>query len=421
MNITVNCKVLRTAVKAVQRVQYKGAPVESLRLMRIVQKGAYLSLCATDLKRLAVVPVEACVVTCPALQGIETPGFALPGPVHTIYANPKLVIAQLSKRKATESVQITAGEGDTVATLRFSAGQTVSIPIKGPDYEDFPDCPDMDLDNLYLDTEIPFATFIDVLRRVQNTISVDKSRYPLEHAHIKIVRGSMTVEATTGRAASCISADYEQPVQAGTFPDTDTGMAELLLHRDAIAAMTKTADKAFMKEHGASKVFVTVDKDRIRVVFAGDQQRYWTFTRAEGPYPPFDHIRPQDTCDIQIVAVADELSDAVRAASEVCTANYNAVLLDGSNGYGARGVVHVSAKVPGGGSFETEVPAVVRGQSKATLCFNPDYLVDAISNISSTHPENDTISIMAMSSNSPGLITCDARLADWQVVMPIRL
>ncbi len=356
---------LQQGIATVQNVISSKAPVASLSCIKLDAEAGQVTFTGTDLKVTAMLTLPVDVV--------EEGSVSLHGPsLSDVVRELPDVEIEVS---GTDSEALTIACDDVFFKLRTS-------PI-----EDFPEIPEPEND---IDFSVASEQMVDVLSKVEFSISRDQSRYILTGALLTLEDDTLRAVSTDGRRMSVAKSRIEPP--------TGLEHAAVLPHK-TIQELLRVLDKGTTLNVLAGKNRITFTVNGLRIIS----------TVLEGRYPDFKQVVPKDY-DKEIIFETGLFAAAVRRVAAVATRNYKCIRLELRQGKAL-----LRSATPEVGEAHEEIPIEYAGPD-VEVAFNPDYLVDVLKAVST-----DKVVLRLHEDETAGVfLGLDDDSAVF-VVMPIRL
>jgi len=365
MRFKIGKSELQRGVTIVQNVISSKAPVASLSCIKLEAKQGQVTFIGTDLKVTAILSVPVDV--------LEDGSVSLHGPS----------LSDVVHELPDVDVEIVSSETDDV-TIECN---DILFKLHTSPVEDFPEIPGPETD---VEFSMMSEQMVDVLSKVEFSISRDQSRYILTGALLSVEDDTLRAVSTDGRRMSVGTSQIEPP--AG-------------VSYSAVIPHKTVQELVRVLEHG-KKLMVKAGKNRI--TFIVDGLRIIS-TVIEGRYPDYNQVVPKGY-DKEIVFDTALLATVFRRVAAVATRNYKCVKLDICEG---RAVLR--SATPEVGQAREEIPVEFSGVDTETA-FNPDYVLDVLKVVTT-----EKVILRLCEGESAGLFQGLDDDSGLFVVMPIQL
>jgi len=356
---------LQRGVSIVQNVISSKAPVASLSCVKLEAKQGQVTFTGTDLKVTAVLSLPVDVLE----DGIVS----LHGPS----------LADVVRELPDVEIEIAGSDSETV-TLEC---QDVQFKLRTSPIEDFPEIPEPETD---VEFSVAAEQMVDVLSKVEFSISRDQSRYILTGALLVVEDAILRAVSTDGRRMSIGSSRIDPP--AGV------AYSAVIPHK-TVQELLRVLEKGTKLDVKAGKKRITFMVDGLQIIS----------TVLEGRYPDYNQVVPK-SYEKDIVFDTGLLASAVRRVAAVATRNYKCIRIELREGKAV-----LRSATPEVGEAREDMALDFSGVDTETA-FNPDYVLDVLKVVST-----EKVMLRLSEGDSAGLFQGLDDDTGLFVVMPIRL
>ncbi|MBX7158513.1 MAG: DNA polymerase III subunit beta [Verrucomicrobiae bacterium] len=270
-----------------------------------------------------------------------------------------------------------------IASIR--SGQSF-FKINGLSQEEFPPFPK--LENARQIT-IEQALLKDMFKKTSYAISHDETRYVLNGVLMSFKEKKLTMVATDGRRLALTESDLE----FAKSQEID------------IIIPTKTLNEIqrLLKDEGDITLALTENKIRLEL-----NGTVLVSKLIEGNYPNYRQVIPNETKE-RITLERETFFNTLRRVSLLTSEKSSSVKLNFN-----KDTLTLSSNTPEIGEARETLPIKYRGK-ELTIAFNPEYVMDALKNLSSDEIHMDFVDEL-----SPGVMRIDTATFLY-VIMPMRV
>lgn len=270
-----------------------------------------------------------------------------------------------------------------IAAIR--SGQSF-FKINGLSKDEFPPFPK--LENAKQIT-IEQALLKDMFKKTSYAISHDETRYVLNGVLMSFKEKKLTMVATDGRRLALTESDLE-------FAKSQE--IDIIIPTKTLNEMQR-----LLTDEGDITLFLTENK--IRLEFDGT---VLVSKLIEGNYPNYRQVIPGETKE-RITLERETFFNTLRRVSLLTSEKSSSVKLNFN-----KDTLTLSANTPEIGEARETLPIKYRGK-ELTIAFNPEYIMDALKNLSSDEIHMDFVDEL-----SPGVMRIDTA-SFLYVIMPMRI
>jgi len=365
MQLRIAKSELQQGITVVQNVISSKAPVASLSSVKLDAREGQVTFTGTDLKVTAqlTLPVE---VVEQGMVSLHAPS-----------------LSDVVRELPDVEVELDTKGTDTVTV----ACQDVLFKLHTSPIEDFPEIPEPETD---VELSMASERILDVLSKVEFSISRDQSRYMLTGALLQVEDNTLRAVSTDGRRMSIATAEIE--------PASGLQYTAVIPH--------KTVQELLRVVHSGSTVQIKAGTNRI--TFLVDGLRIIS-TVLEGRYPDYKQVLPEEYSK-ELVFDTALFTSSVRRVAAVATRNYNCIRIQFHEGLAV-----LTSATPEVGEAREQMSVDYRGP-EINVAFNPDYLLDVLKVISTENTvlrleEDEGAGVFLGQNDDSGVF----------IVMPIRL
>jgi len=294
----------------------------------------------------------------------------------------KLLSNYISLLKS-EKVEIELTNKDTLS-LKTEETETT---IKGISSEEFPLIPKIETTQK---TELLVEDFIKNVSKIVFASALDELRPVLAGVFLKVENKIMTTVAT----------DSYRLVEMKKEIENDNNFS-IIIPSKTVLELSRIFNKGKDK-----KIKIEISKNQIKFQC---EEIELTSRLIEGQYPDYTKIIPKEI-NTKAEVETQELITAIKRASLFAKENSNSIKIEIK-----KDEINIIVDSVQTGSEKARIKAKTEGEEK-TIAFNAQYLIDAISNITT-----DQVEIGVNSSITPGLIKPKNEKGCIHVVMPLKV
>ena len=323
-----------------------------------------LTMQATDLERSIRYDVRALV---------EEPG-------ETVV--PEKLLLDIVKNLPDAAVELKSQDDSVLVSCDAS-----TFILKSLNPEDFPEFPQVDIDN---HITIPFSEFCSMVKRVAKVASRDQSRAVLTGVLISTTDSGIRMVATDS---------YRLAITEAQTPDTKEGFEVLV----AGTFLQEVASLPLLEEN------IEIGLSDNQVVFRY-QNMVLINRRIEGNFPNYKQLIP-NTYATKTCFVTDELITAIRRVGLVGNSSLPIKFDINTDTHDTS----ISSTTQDIGSATETLSCEVSGEN-AVIAFNHQYLLDGLTSVSTSR-----VFLETQSSLKPGIFRSDEDENFLYLIMPVRI
>jgi DNA polymerase-3 subunit beta len=367
MKLSTGRDALFTQLQTVTRAASTRSAIQALSGVQLLAQDGAIELRATDMEIGLRVPLQGEVVRDGA---VVLPARLL---VDVVRALPGSDVT-LELRQAEQDVELKGGNATFhIRTLRL---------------EDFPPFPEAE-DGTRV--QVPSASFVETVARVQRSASRDETRPVLTGILVSAAGDELRMVATDSYRLAVKETKLEAPLQ---------GTVEANVPARALAELTR-----ILGATDAESLAVSVKTNQVVFEVGGT---VLSSRLIDGQFPNYRQLLP-DSYEHELRLSSGEVGDVVRRISLLAQKNAPLRLAF------AEGELTVSARTPDIGEASETVPVPFQGEP-LEIGFNPDFLRDGLEST-----EGADVLLKLISPLRPGLLSSADESGFQYLLMPIRL